>query len=191
MRPDELQRLLEETGAWQRGHFLLTTGLHSPEFFLLSQAFQYPDLAERCGRALAAALVEAAGGPAGVVVGPAMGGVLLAHEVARSLGARAMFAEKDETGAMRLRRGFRLAPGERVFVVEDAVTTGGSALKAAAAVREAGGQVAAVGAVVDRSGGRASFDVPFTALLRVDVPAYAPDACPLCAAGVPLTRPKA
>ncbi|GAB6877064.1 orotidine-5'-phosphate decarboxylase [Thermaerobacter litoralis] len=180
--------LLEQTGAHRRGHFRLTTGLHSDEFFLLAQAFQDPAVLEEVGAALAAAVRKAlgAGAPVGAVVGPAMGGVLLAHAVARCLGARSLFAEKEPGGSMALKRGFRLAPGEPVLVVEDAVTTGGSVRKTMAAVAAAGGRVVAVGAVVDRSGGAVDFGVPFISLLARTVAAYEPDACPLCRQGVPL-----
>lgn len=179
--------LLRASGAVREGHFLLTSGRHSPKFFLLAALFQHPERAERVGRRLAALLAEFR---PDTVVGPALGGIIPAFLVARELGARALFAEKAEGGRMALRRGFTVVPGERVVVVEDAVTLGGSARAAVAAVREAGGDVVAVGCVVDRSGGRAGFDVPFRALLRVDVPDYEPGACPLCAAGVPLVTPK-
>lgn len=190
MRVDDVLRLLEQVGAWRRGHFRLTSGLHSPEFFLLSQAFQYPDTAAALGRALAERLLEVRPRPQ-VVAGPALGGILLAHEVGRALGARAIFAEAVPEGGMRLRRGFRVAPGERVYVVEDAVTTGGSVRAAIRAVEEAGGVVAAVGAVVDRSQDGVDFGVPFAALVRRPVPAYRPEDCPLCAQGEPLVSPKA
>lgn len=186
-----VEALLERTGAWRRGHFRLTSGLHSPEFFILAQAFQYPQEAAYLGRELASALVAAVGSPPDVVVGPALGGILLAHEVGRALGVRAIFAEAVPEGGMRLRRGFRIEPGERVFVVEDAVTTGGSARAAAEAAAAAGGRVVGVGAVVDRSDGRARFPAPFVALWRRQVPAYRPEECPLCARGEPLVSPKA
>lgn len=180
--------LLERTGAHRRGHFRLTTGLHSDEFFLLAQAFQYPAVLEEVGAALAVELLRVLppGAPVGAVVGPALGGVLLAHAVARRLPARALFAEKEPGGAMRLKRGFRLEPGERVVVVEDAVTTGGSVRKTIDAVTAAGGQVVAVGAVVDRSDGAVDFGVSFTALLSRAVAAYPPDGCPLCRQGIPI-----
>lgn len=201
----EVARLLEETGAHQHGHFRLTTGLHSDEFFLLARAFQYPEVLERLGAALAARLgrvLPATGGgpagragrvglwPVGAVVGPAMGGVLLAHAVARVLGGRSLFAEKEADGSMRLKRGFRLAPGEPVVVVEDAVTTGGSVRKTMEAVAAAGGRVVAVGAVVDRSGDKADFGVPFVSLLSRSVATFTPEECPLCQRGVPLVEPK-
>ncbi|HEY8394911.1 MAG TPA: phosphoribosyltransferase family protein [Thermaerobacter sp.] len=198
--------LLEQTGAHRYGHFRLTTGLHSDEFFLLARAFQYPEVLERLGAALAARLrrvlpaadagqggpagSEPAAGAVGAVAGPAMGGVLLAHAVARVLGARSLFAEKEADGSMRLKRGFALAPGEAVVVVEDVVTTGGSVRKTMEAVTHAGGRVVAVGAVVDRSGGKANFGVPFISLLCRDVAAFVPEECPLCRRGVPLVEPK-
>lgn len=195
----EVAGLLERTGAHRYGHFRLTTGLHSDEFFLLARAFQYPEVLERLGAALAARLRRvlpagtsgpAGAGPVGAVVGPAMGGVLLAHAVARVLGARSLFAEKEADGSMRLKRGFELAPGEPVVVVEDAVTTGGSVRRAMDAVVAAGGRPVAVGAVVDRSGGKADFGVPFVSLLSRSVAAFVPEECPLCRRGVPLVEPK-
>lgn len=191
MTAEEVAGLLARTGAWRRGHFLLTSGLHSPEFYLLAQAFQYPEAAAALGRALAAALRGVLPASPGVVVGPAVGGILPAYEVARALGVRAIFAEPDDQGGMRLRRGFRIEPGERVVVVEDAVTTGGSARAAAAAAAAAGGRVAAFGAIVDRSGGQAALPAPFAVLLRRRIPAYRPADCPLCARGEPLVSPKA
>lgn len=181
--------MLQETGAWMKGHFELTTGRHSPEFFLLAKLMQYPDRAAWCGERLAEYFREFG---ITAVVGPAMGGIILAHEVARALSARALFAERGRDGhdSMKLRRGFTLADGERVLVVEDAVTTGGSAQQAIAAVRAAGGQPVAVGAVVDRSGGEVDFGLPFKSLLTLKIPDYSPADCPLCAQGIPLSRPK-
>lgn len=190
MEADEIRELLRKSGAWMQGHFLLTTGRHSPEFFLLARLFQYPEWAERCGRALAQRFT---GFGVTAVIGPAMGGILLAHEVARALGVRSAFVERGRDGSpeMRLRRGFTVAKGEPVLVVEDAVTTGGSAQAAVDAVRKAGGKPVAVGAVVDRSGGRVKFgDLTFAALLTMDVPDYSADDCPLCRQGIPLTKPK-
>lgn len=183
-----LWALLEQSGAVRDGHFLLTSGRHSGRFFLLAALFQYPRWAVAVGRALAARLAEFR---PEVVVGPALGGIIPAFVVAQELGVRALFAEKVGEGPrMALRRGFRVDPGERCVVVEDAVTLGGSARATIQAVRDAGGEVVAVGCVVDRSGGRARFDVPFRPLLRVDVSDYAPEECPLCRAGIPLVSPK-
>lgn len=185
---EEVLSLLRETGVYREGHFLLTSGRHSPAFFLFSQAFQHPRAAERLGRGVAA-LFAAEG--VETVVGPAMGGVILAHEVARALGVRSIYAEKVDGGAMAFKRGFSLRPGERVLAVEDAVTTGGSVKKVVDLVREAGAVPVGVGAVVDRSNGAVAFGVPFRALVRIEVPSYEAEACPLCGAGVPLVSPKA
>lgn len=179
--------LLKEAGVYREGHFLLTSGRHSPAFFLFSQAFQRPEHAERLGRGVASLF---AGEAIDTVVGPALGGIILAHEVARALGCRSLFAEK-EGGAMALRRGFALVPGERVLLVEDAITTGGSVLKVLDVVKAVGAVPVGVGAVVDRSAGGAGFGVPFRPLVRLDVPSHEPGACPLCATGIPLTVPKA
>lgn len=178
--------VLRKTGVYREGHFLLTSGRHSPAFFLFSQLFQHPPEAERAGAAVAALF---AGEPVDTVVGPAVGGIILAHEVARALGVRSIFAEKVD-GGMAFRRGFTLRPGERVLLVEDAVTTGGSVLKVLSHVRAAGAVPVGVGALVDRSGGRADFGVPFRALVILDVPSYDPADCPLCRVRVPLDRPK-
>jgi len=187
MSAEEIRNLIKRSGALKEGHFLLTSGHHSPRFYLLSLLFQDPRRAARVGRALA--LLFSREEPE-TVVGPAMGGVILAHEVARALGARSLFAEKGENGGFLLRRGFRVSEGERVLVVEDVVTTGGSTREVVELVRGARGEVVGVGAVVDRSGGRASFDVPFRALLREEIPDYLPSVCPLCARGLPLVSPK-
>lgn len=184
---EDVLALLRAAGVYREGHFRLTSGRHSPAFFLFSQAFQHPPLAERLGRAVAGLF---AGAGVQAVAGPAVGGIILAHEVARALGVRSLFAEKVEAG-MAFRRGFRLAPGERVLVVEDAVTTGGSAARVLELVRAAGAEPVGVGAVVDRSGGAADFGgVPFRALARVAVPSWEPEECPLCLAGAPLVSPK-
>lgn len=187
MSAEEIRNLIKRAGALKEGHFLLTSGRHSPRFYLLSLLFQDPRRAARVGRALAVLFSRE---EPQAVVGPAMGGVILAHEVARALGARSLFAEKDEARGFVLRRGFRLSEGEKVLVVEDVVTTGGSTREVVELVREARGEVVGVGAVVDRSGGRASFDVPFRALLREEIPDYLPSVCPLCARGLPLVSPK-
>ncbi|NPV71946.1 MAG: orotate phosphoribosyltransferase [Firmicutes bacterium] len=186
MVDDEVLRLYEDLGVVLHGHFLLTSGKHSPTFLQCSMVMQHPVHLERLCRELAGRL----GRPrVECVAGPAMGGVLLAYEMARALGARAIYAEKGE-GGLELRRNFRLSCGERCIVVEDAVTTGGSTTKVMELVRGQGAEVAGVGVLVDRSGGKVDFGVPFAAMLRLEVPAYEPDSCPLCAAGAPLTRPK-
>ena len=177
---------LARTGAVLHGHFHLTSGRHSDTFLQCSQLLQHPRYAAAVGRAIAERF---SGLGITTVVGPAMGGVILAHETARALRARAIYAEK-EAGEMVFRRGFILSPGEVCLVVEDAVTTGGSVQKVMAAVERAGGRVRGVGAIVDRSGGRAQFWVDFHALVTMDVSSWEPAECPLCAAGVPLVFPK-
>lgn len=184
----EIWQILKETGAYQEGHFRLTSGLHSDQFMLCGQALQYPHRAERLCRALAAPWRDQG---IAVVVGPAMGGVLLAYEVARALGegTRALYTEKDGQG-MALRRGFRLNPGERVLVVEDALSTGGSVLKCLEAIRPHRPEIAGVSVLVDRTGGAVDLGVPLRSVLSIRVPQWEPAACPLCAHGEPLSEPK-
>lgn len=187
IQPDEVLAILRETGVLREGHFLLTSGLHSDRFLLLAQVLQYPEHTERLCREMAAPFQ---GEGVEVVVGPAVGGVLLAYEVARALGARAIFAEKAEGGGMALRRGFQLRPGERVLVVEDAISTGGSVRKVLDAIAPYQPKVVGVSALVDRSGGAVDFGVPTRAVLTMTFPAWQPEECPLCRAGVELIRPK-
>ncbi len=175
---------LKETGALLAGHFQLSSGLHSERYVQCAQLLQHPVHAEFACRALAEAIAQ----PVDVVVGPALGGVIVAHEVARALGVRSVFCERKE-GVMQLRRGFGFAPGERVLVVEDVITTGLTVEEAIACVRAAGGTVVAVASLVDRSGGQIDFGVPFTSVLPLSVEAYSAEQCPLCAAGVAWVKP--
>lgn len=182
---DWVLRLLKRTEALLEGHFLLSSGLHSDRYFQCARLLQHPRHAARVGRALAA-LCRPFG--AALVVSPALGGVIIGHEVGRALGVRAIFTEREQ-GIMRLRRGFAIGAGEKVLVVEDVVTTGKSTLEAAAAVTAAGGQVVGLASIVDRSGG-VSFPYPFRSLLRLSVATYAPADCPLCRAGkLPAVKP--
>jgi len=175
-----------EAGALLEGHFLLTSGLHSPKYLQCALVLQDPERAERLCRELARAV---AGREIQCVVGPAIGGIIVAYEMARALGSRAIFAERVD-GRMVLRRGFAIEPGERVMLVEDVVTTGGSLREVKDLVTAAGANVVAVAALVDRTSGRESgLVVPLTALLEIDVPTYSPEECPLCRAGVPLVKP--
>jgi len=180
---DSLLRLFEERGALLQGHFLLSSGLHSPRYLQCARVLMDPALATRLGAALAERLRPFLGGGApGAVVAPALGGVLVAHEVARALGCRGLFTERQD-GAMTMRRGFTLEEAEPVVVVEDVVTTGGSTREVMEAVRARGARVLAVGSLVDRSGGKVDLGVPRESLLELEVPTYPADACPLCAAG--------
>ena len=184
MRVD-VRAILKETGAWLEGHFLLHSGRHSDQFIQMAQAFQYPDKVETLCGALAEELKPY--GPR-VIVGPAVGGILMAHEVGRALGARALYTEK-RLGMHRLGRGFRIEPGEPVAVVDDVSTTGDSVREAMRAAREAGGKVVAVGLLVDRSGGKFGFDVSYVWLASMKMNAWLPADCPLCTQGIPLTDP--
>jgi orotate phosphoribosyltransferase len=171
------------------GHFLLSSGLHSPRYLQCALVLAEPALATRLGAELAAKLRPLLHGvEAAAAVAPALGGVLVAHEVARALGCRGLFTERQD-GAMRLRRGFYLAPAEPVVVVEDVVTTGGSTREVMEAVRAAGARVLAVGSLVDRSAGRVEVGVPRASLLSLEVLSWRPDECPLCAAGGAPVKP--
>jgi len=172
-------------GALLDGHFRLTSGLHSSGFMQCALVLQHPTDAEACGAEIAAKVREL--GPQ-VVLSPALGGIVIGQEVGRALGVRAMFAERQD-GKLMLRRGFSLAPGERVLVVEDVVTTGGSTRETIEVARAAGATVVGAAAIIDRSGGQQSLDVPFHALASVSLPTYQPETCPLCAAGQPVVKP--
>jgi orotate phosphoribosyltransferase len=176
--------LFRQSGALLEGHFRLTSGLHSERYLQSALVLQYPDLAETLGRELAERTRHL---QPTVVLSPALGGIVIGQEVARSLGVRALFAERQE-GNLTLRRGFTLAPGDRVVVVEDVITTGGSTMETARVAEAAGAQVAGAAAIVNRSGG-AKLDLPLHALVKLDVPTYQPEACPLCARGVPVVKP--
>lgn len=189
MTENQVKALLAETGAILTGHFLFTSGLHSQSYVEKFQVLQHPQHTATLGKALAERF---ANDSIEVVVGPAMGGILIAHEVGKNLGTRALFTER-ENGAMTLRRGFTIKPGERVLVVEDIVTTGGSVKEVLDVVEKAGGIVVGVGLLVDRSGGKVDLGVRTEALLHLTsenfpTETYSPDNCPLCAANIPLTK---
>ena len=177
--------LFQETGGLLEGHFQLTSGLHSPRYLQCALVLQHPQYAELIGRELAARFSDE---QIDVVVAPAIGGIIVGHETARAIGVRAIFTER-EVGVMRLRRGFRLNPDERVLVVEDVVTTGGSTRETIEASRQAGGVVIGACSIVDRSGGAVEVRVPRESLLTLDVPTYDPSQCPLCKRGVPVAKP--
>jgi len=180
----EVLSAFERSDAIRTGHFKLSSGLHSDTYLQCALVLQHPGISERLGHELGTRLAEH---EPSVVLGPAMGGVIIAHETARFLGVRALFAERVD-GALALRRGFALDPGDRVVVVEDVVTTGRSPREAIDLAKEAGAEVVAVGAIVDRSSD-ASFGVPFEWLARVDAHSWAPETCPLCASGDEPTSP--
>jgi len=172
-------------GALLEGHFRLTSGLHSAGFLQCALVLQHPREAEACGVGTAD-LVRGLG--AQVVLSPALGGIVIGHEVARALGVRAVFAERQD-GRLTLRRGFTLEPAEKVLVVEDVVTTGGSTRETIEVARAAGAEVVGAAAIVDRSGGQQSLDVPFFSLADISLPTYKPEACPLCLKGLPVVKP--
>ena len=177
--------LFRSSGALLEGHFRLSSGLHSGGYLQCALVLQHPEHAETLGRALAEQFKSA---NATVVLSPALGGVIIGHEVARALGVRAIFAERVEK-ELQLRRGFFLTPTDRVIVVEDVVTTGGSTRETIAVAEAAGGQVVAAGSIIDRSGGTSTLGVPYHALQTLSLPTYQPDGCPLCLQGTPVTKP--
>ena len=182
---DEILDLFRGSGALLEGHFRLTSGLHSSGYLQCALVLQYPREAAICGAALADRV-----GSLGVqaVLSPALGGIVIGQEVGRALGVRAIFAERQD-GTLALRRGFTLSPGEKVFVIEDVVTTGGSTKETIDVARAAGAEVVAAGSIIDRSGGQQRIDVPYHALAVVSLPTYAPESCPLCLAGLPVVKP--
>lgn len=183
---DDIFRLFQQTGAILDGHFVLASGLHSPRYVQCALALQYPEQATRLGERLAAYFRSL---EVQVVVAPAIGGILVAHEVARALGARALFAER-KGGRLQLRRGFRLRPGERVVVVEDVVTTGQSLREVVQIVRDQAADVVGLGALLNRSQSEIlPLGPPLHALLTLPIPVYQPDQCPLCRQGLPLEAP--
>jgi len=187
MPPSAVDSLLDRfrrRGALLDGHFRLTSGLHSSGYLQCALVLQYPGEAEAFGADLAARVRNLA---PQVVLSPALGGIVIGQEVGRALGVRAIFAERQD-GKLMLRR-FSLAPGERVLVVEDVVTTGGSTRETIDIARAAGATVVGAAAIIDRSGGNQNLDVPFHALATVTLPTYQPEACPLCAAGQPVVKP--
>jgi orotate phosphoribosyltransferase len=175
----------EKRGALLRGHFRLTSGLHSDVYLQSALVLQHPEDAAVLGEGLAAAFRS---DRVQTVLAPAIGGILVAHEVARALGVRALFTER-ENGVMRLRRGFTLSPGERCLVVEDVITTGGSTREVVQCVEALGGAVVGVGSLIDRSGGAAAFDVKRVALATVSAVTYRPESCPLCQRGSQAIKP--
>ena len=189
-QPERVLDLFTKTGAYLQGHFRLTSGLHSSGYLQSALVLQHPQYAERLGRDLAAALLSLISGQApALVISPALGGLIVGHEVARALGVRFFFTERDADRRMSLRRGFTLAPGERVFVVEDVITTGGSTREVIEIVLAAGAVPVAAGSIIDRSGGAADLGIPRVALETLTVPVFESAQCPMCLKGEPVTKP--
>lgn len=188
MSDDEILDEFRAAGALLEGHFILSSGLRSGRYLQCARLLMDPARAERLARELASRLPKIVSDQIQVVVSPAMGGVIIGHEMGRALGRPAMFVERPH-GVFELRRGFSLEPGTKVLMVEDVVTTGLSSREAIEAVRAAGGDVIGEAALVDRSGGFADLGVPFTPLIRIDVPTYQPDSVPPELAAIPAVKP--
>lgn len=187
---ESVLELFRSHGAYLEGHFRLTSGLHSSAYLQSALVLQYPDAAEKLGRALAEELRTVTSSPVSLVTSPALGGLIIGHEVARALGSRFQFTERDAaTREMMLRRGFRVTPGEVAVVVEDVITTGGSTQEVVTLLRNAGATVVGAGSIIDRSGGEAAVGVPRVALATLRVESHAPEVCPLCAQGIPVVKP--
>jgi orotate phosphoribosyltransferase len=189
---DELLDLFRRSGALLEGHFRLSSGLHSPGYLQCALVLQHPKHAEALGKAIADRTRDLR---PSLVLSPALGGVVIGHEVGRALGVRAIFAERQD-GALALRRGFVVSETDRVLVIEDVLTTGGSTRETMQVAKAAGGHVVGAASVVDRSDPSAgsgqvarTLGVPFAALLEVHLPTHEPDQCPLCAQGLPVVKP--
>ncbi|MFX4261470.1 orotate phosphoribosyltransferase [Pelotomaculum propionicicum] len=185
LNTEEVVSIFKKTGAMLTGHFKLTSGRHSDRYFQCAMVLQHPEHTGALCRELAARF---AGEDVSAVIGPATGGIIVSYETARALGVRGIFTER-ENGVMSLRRGFSIEPGERVLVVEDVITTGGSVLEVIDVVRSLGGVVVGAGVLVDRSGGKVDLGVRKEALLVTDAVSYDPEQCPLCRDGIPAVKP--
>jgi orotate phosphoribosyltransferase len=180
---------LRARGALLEGHFRLSSGLHSSTYVQCALLLQHPEDAAAAGAALAERLSARIAAAPDVIISPAIGGIVLGHEVARAWGSRAVWAERGGGERLTFRRGFSLSPGERVVAVEDVVTTAGSLRELVSLCRAAGAEVVGVAALVDRSGGRVEWDVPWAALVEIEVEQHRPESCPQCAAGTPAVKP--
>lgn len=188
--PEETLAFFEQTGAYLRGHFRLTSGLHSPEYLQCALVLQHPAIAERLGAELAAKLKEIGGEAPDLVVAPAMGGLIIGHGVARAFGVRFVFTERDAaTRQMQLRRGFTIPAGAKAVIVEDVITTGGSTREVVEILESMGVKVLAAGSIMDRSGGMADVGVERAALATLSVQTFNEESCPLCAQGIPVVKP--
>jgi orotate phosphoribosyltransferase len=185
MTDSEVLDLFRQAGALLEGHFRLSSGLHSDRFLQSALVLQHPDFAEQLGYALATRLEHL---QPTAILSPALGGIVIGQEVGRAMQVRALFAERQD-GTLSLRRGFTLSPSDRVVIVEDVITTGGSTRETAAVAEAAGAQVMGAAAIIDRGSDPARLNIPLQALVHMEMPAYPADACPLCAKGVPVVKP--
>ncbi|NOY06103.1 MAG: orotate phosphoribosyltransferase [Chlorobi bacterium] len=177
--------LFRDAGAFLEGHFLLTSGLHSPHYIEKFRVLERPEITARLCKAFADHFAPQ---EPTVVIGPMTGGIILAFETARNLGTKSIFTERVD-GKMMLRRGFEIKPDDRVLILEDVVTTGGSLMEVIEVVKDTGATIVGIGLLVDRSGGKAQFGFPVYALMTLDVQTFEPDSCPLCRQGIPLIKP--
>ena len=185
MTKDEIIAMLKEAGVLLEGHFLLTSGRHSDRYMQCAKIFQNA----KYSVPLCAELVEQyRDDEIEVVIGPAIGAIQMSYEVGKQLGVRNIFAER-ENGVMTLRRGFSIEKGQRVLIVEDVVTTGGSVKEVMKLVEECGGEIVGIGSIVDRTGGKIDFGVPYRSAFSMDITSYDADECPICKTGVPLVKP--
>ncbi len=178
-------QMFKDTDALLEGHFLLTSGKHSSKYLQCAKILQYPNLADAICKDLAKNFV---GQEIDVVIGPAIGAIILSYELARQLNCRSIFAERED-GIMKLRRGFKIEEGEKVLVVEDVITTGGSVKEIIEIVKENGGEIVGVAGIIDRSGGKVDLGYPLKTLLTLEIETYEPDDCPLCREGIPIVKP--
>jgi orotate phosphoribosyltransferase len=185
MNEKEILEIFHERHALLSGHFKLSSGLHSQNYLQCALILQYPDIAEKCAKAIAKKFPKE---KIDLVIGPALGGVTLAYEVARALKVRGLFTERQD-GVMVLRRGFAISPGEKALVVEDVITTGGSTKEVIDIVKSSGGVVVGVVSVIDRSSAEINFGVPFISLAKIKIETYKEGECPLCKANIPITKP--
>lgn len=185
MREEEVIEIFEKQGALLKGHFKLSSGLHSEKYLQCALILQYPKIAEKLSKGLAARFSSE---KIDVVIGPALGGIVLSYEVGRTLGVRSVFTEREER-KMVLRRGFSIAKGEKALVVEDVITTGGSTKEVIDVVKNSGGIVVGVGSIIDRSDAIIDFDVRKESLAKLQIKTFNPNSCPLCQAGIPVTKP--
>ena len=187
---ESILELFRSTGAYLQGHFRLTSGLHSSEYLQSALVLQHPAAAEKLGRLLAEAVRKLTPSRIGLVASPALGGLIIGHEVARALGTRFLFLERPSGSTdMQLRRGFTIGPEETTVVIEDVITTGGTTHDVIDVLRAAGANVVGAGSIIDRSGGQADVGVPRVALVTMHVAAHYPEACPLCLQGIPVVKP--
>lgn len=185
MTEKDVLDIFHKNNALLKGHFKLSSGLHSENYLQCALVLQYPEMAEKLAKELAE---KFAGKKIDTVIGPALGGITIAYEVARALGIRGIFAERQD-GDMVIRRGFSVSQGENVLVVEDVITTGGSTREVIDAVKKSGGKVVGVGCIIDRSDTKIDFGAELKSLARLKIKTYGQNECPLCKSNIPITKP--